>query len=110
MYNEQDEWPEKRIDTIAQNGNDGDHYATLNERAKNYGLFIDQAGLSQRLKAIVRVHNGWNNLEADQKEALEMVLHKVARIVNGNPEYVDSWHDIAGYVTLVEERLKGNVL
>lgn len=110
MHNEQDEWPEKRIDTISQNGNEGTHYATLNARGQNYGLFKNQADLSQKLKAVVRSHNGWSNLDADQKEALEMVLHKIARIVNGDPNYIDSWHDIAGYVTLVEERLKGNVI
>ena len=37
-----------------------------------------------------------------------MIVHKLARIVNGNPDKVDSWVDIAGYATLVAERLQGN--
>ena len=40
-----------------------------------------------------------------ERESLEMAQHKIARILNGNPEHVDSWHDVGGYVALVEERL-----
>lgn len=47
----------------------------------------------------------WNSLAADQKEALEMIAHKVGRILNGDPNYDDSWIDIAGYATLVAKRL-----
>ena len=35
-----------------------------------------------------------------------MILHKLARILNGDPNYVDSWHDIAGYAILVEDIIK----
>jgi len=34
-----------------------------------------------------------------------MILHKIARILNGDPEYSDNWHDIAGYATLIEVAL-----
>ena len=34
-----------------------------------------------------------------------MIFHKIGRIVNGDPNYADSWHDIAGYAKLVEDRL-----
>ena len=47
------------------------------------------------------------SLKADQQEALEMILHKIARIVNGDPDYADSWVDIAGYAKLVADRLEG---
>jgi len=43
--------------------------------------------------------------EADMREALEMILHKIARILNGNPNYADSWQDIAGYAQLIVKRL-----
>ena len=46
-------------------------------------------------------------MPGDMRESLEMVAHKVARILNGNPTNVDSWHDIAGYAALVEKRLRG---
>jgi hypothetical protein len=41
-----------------------------------------------------------------QKEALEMICHKMARILNGNPNEHDHWHDISGYSTLVANLLK----
>jgi hypothetical protein len=44
-------------------------------------------------------------LMPDQREALEMIAHKIARIVNGDPNYADSWLDIAGYAQLVADRL-----
>lgn len=47
----------------------------------------------------------WRSLDPDQKEALEMIVHKIGRILNGDPDYADSWHDIAGYAKLVEDRL-----
>ena len=47
----------------------------------------------------------WAALSDDKKEALGMIAHKIARILNGDPEYGDSWHDIAGYAKLVEDSL-----
>jgi hypothetical protein len=80
---------------------------TLEARGRRYGRFYDHASIAQGLKAIMRQTPGWGRLEADQSEALEMVAHKIARILNGDPDYTDSWHDIAGYVRLVEMRLEG---
>jgi len=45
-------------------------------------------------------------MAADQKEAVEMIAHKLGRIVNGDPHYDDSWVDIAGYAKLVSDRLQ----
>lgn len=47
----------------------------------------------------------WAALPPDMKEALEMVAHKAGRILNGDPDYHDSWHDIIGYTKLVADRL-----
>ena len=48
---------------------------------------------------------GWHRLDPDMKEALEMISLKVARILNGDADVTDHWHDIAGYARLVEKRL-----
>jgi len=82
--------------------------ATLTERGKRYGTFVGHAKITQDLKHVMHVHPGWIKLADDQKEALEMVAHKIGRILNGDPDYDDSWVDIAGYATLVAERLEGN--
>jgi hypothetical protein len=46
------------------------------------------------------------DLAQDQREALEMIAHKIARILNGDPNYSDNWIDVAGYATLVANRLE----
>jgi hypothetical protein len=80
---------------------------TLAERGNNYGKFADQAVIAQQLEEVMRRYPGWLKLAPDQKEALKIITHKIARILNGNPNYADSWHDIAGYATLIVKRLNG---
>jgi hypothetical protein len=78
---------------------------TLVERGKRYGSFKTHAYISQEFKLMMRCSPGWDKLTASQKEALDMIQHKIARILNGDPNYPDSWHDIAGYAKLVEDEL-----
>jgi len=78
---------------------------TLKERQKTHGYFAGHARISQELKTVLRNH-GVNDLAVDQIEALEMICHKIARVLNGDPNHHDHWHDIAGYSTLVADRLK----
>lgn len=79
--------------------------ATLAERGARYGAFDKHAVIAQGIKRVMWVCANWSNLADDQKQALEVVADKIARILNGDPNYTDNWHDIAGYVRLVEERL-----
>lgn len=81
--------------------------ATLNERGSRYGAFTGHAHITQSLKAVMQAAPQWAVLGDDQKEALEMAAHKIGRILNGDPNYIDSWHDIIGYIRLVEQRLEG---
>ncbi len=78
---------------------------TLNERGKRYGSFETHAIISQDFKAAMQSTPQWAGLTASKKEALEMIAHKIARILNGDPNYADSWHDIAGYAKLIEDEL-----
>ena len=79
--------------------------ATLAQRGNRYGKFTGHAKITQTLKTAMQTHENWNRLADDQKEALEMIAHKIGRILNGDPNYADSWHDIAGYAKLVDDRL-----
>lgn len=81
---------------------------TLTERGKRYGEFTGHAAITQELKHAMRRNPRWPALHPDQAEALEMIAHKIGRILNGDPNYHDSWHDIAGYATLVADRLAKN--
>lgn len=79
--------------------------STIEERGKRYGDFRGHASITQHLKLRMRIHPGWESLSLSQREALEMIAHKIGRILNGDPNYADSWHDIAGYARLVEMEL-----
>jgi hypothetical protein len=79
----------------------------LDERGKRYGKFKNHAEISQAIKLIMQDRSVWPMLDDDQREALEMICHKMARIINGDPNYADSWIDIAGYAQLVADRLQG---
>ena len=83
--------------------------ATVEERGNRYGTFKDGADIMQELKSVMRSTPNWSQLTPSQREALEMIQHKVGRILNGDPNYTDSWHDIKGYAHLIEEELNGNV-
>jgi Domain of unknown function (DUF6378) len=83
--------------------------AVLTERGARYGRFVDHARITQTLKTLVRSHRTEQGvvLDHDQQEAMDMILHKIGRIINGDPNYADSWVDIAGYAKLVADRLQG---
>ena len=83
---------------------------TLDARAQMYGKFKDGAALMQAIKRTMAAHASKHDktFADDQWEALEMIVHKMGRIVNGDPDVVDHWVDIAGYATLISDRLEGN--
>ena len=79
--------------------------ATLRERNQRYGSFEGHALVTCNIKRAMQLSPNWSKLTDDQREALDMIAHKIGRILNGDPNYADSWHDIAGYAKLVEDRL-----
>ena len=82
----------------------------VDERAITYGKFENLAEVSQRFKDSLHYFLITRNkyLAPDQQEAMELIFHKFARIVNGDPDHIDNWKDVAGYATLVADRLEGN--
>lgn len=81
----------------------------ITERGSRYGKFKDGAEIMQELKDVMREVDGWRNLMPSQREALDMIQHKIGRILNGDPTYDDSWKDIAGYATLIVNELNGEI-
>jgi len=73
----------------------------LEERGNNYGEFKAHAEITQNLKKELN-----DKLSPSQRESLEMIFHKIGRILNGNPNYVDSWVDIVGYAQLIVNELE----
>lgn len=81
---------------------------TLKEREATHGAFKDHAEIAQQLKHVCRAH--WQDLSYRQQEALEMICHKIARILAGDQNHVDHWHDIIGYATLIEDYLNDQLV
>ena len=88
----------------------------LEERGKRYGEFMGHAEITQQLKECMQTHiaktghitdstPAYQLLKVDQREALDMIAHKIGRILNGDADYIDSWDDISGYAMLVANRL-----
>lgn len=73
----------------------------LSEREVTNGDFFFHSLTSQQLKSIMAEGQNWGELSLLQREALEMIQHKIARILSGNPDIRDHWDDIAGYAQLV---------
>lgn len=78
----------------------------LEERGNRYGEFDQHAFITQQIKSAMKNSKHWKTMSADKREALEMIAHKIGRIVNGDPNYKDSWVDIEGYAHLVSTALK----
>lgn len=87
--------------------------ATLAQRGSRYGDFTDHARLCQQFKDTATgfipgnctTSTPWAELDPVKKQALEVIFDKIARILSGDPNYDDNWHDIQGYAKLVEDRL-----
>lgn len=80
---------------------------TLHARQTTHGDYHEQAELSQALQDTIRTGANWRSLTKVQRDALTMISVKVSRILTGDPNHADSWHDIAGYAMLAERDLVG---
>ena len=98
----------------------------LNEYGMKQGKFSGHAAITQALKLVMygsvtvidtvtgqilavvgpRYDRSNHKLSSSQWESLEMVAHKIGRILNGDPNYADSWVDIAGYAQLIVNQLE----
>lgn len=77
---------------------------TLAQRGSVYGDFSDNARIHQKLLAVMMAETGWSKLSDAHKSCMDLFCQKQARILNGDPNYKDNWHDIGGYAKLGEDR------
>ena len=77
----------------------------VKEREQTHGEYSGQAQIAQNLKDLVRSSPGYLKMNPQQREGLEMICVKVARICAGDPYASDHWLDIQGYAALVHARL-----
>jgi hypothetical protein len=81
----------------------------LDQREEQYGNYRDVAKISQCIKMALKiVHTDYNGgrLSYVQRESLDMMATKMARIVSGNADNIDDWLDIEGYARLVRNILE----
>lgn len=83
----------------------------VSERAKTHGSFEDHARITQRLKFILddecarRGRRNQQSLTSQHNEALDMICHKIGRIIAGDASFQDHWDDIAGYAKIANQDL-----
>ena len=78
---------------------------TLDTRGNRYGEYRNVSRTAQFLKDTLRSGESCGIMEPYMQESLDLIANKLARIVNGDPFYDDSWHDVGGYAKLVEIEL-----
>jgi hypothetical protein len=89
--------------------------ALLSERGKTHGDWSVHARITCKLKDVIsdecrdRCLRGQQPLTCEQREALDMIMHKVGRIIAGDASYYDHWEDIAGYAKLYKKRTTAGV-
>jgi len=103
----------QQIEMFPEPANSTDVDAVLAQRGQRYGKFVDVAKATVDIQEAVDANmrsDKLNTLGPDTSVAIDMICHKLARIAVGDAEYIDNWVDIAGYATLVAERLNGREL
>ena len=81
----------------------------LDARGRTHGDFADHARATQRLKGVMndelgrRHTRGQPDLSLCALETLDMIMHKLGRIIAGRWDHPDHWNDLAGYARLVAE-------
>ena len=78
----------------------------LAERGKTHGDFGDNAEISEGIMALLARGPSYEHLTSVQVHALRMIALKMARVCSGDPDEKDVWVDIAGYATLVADRIQ----
>ncbi len=78
----------------------------LSERGKTHGDFSVHSRITQQIKLAMRDTPNWQGLSHSQQESLDMLAHKIGRVLAGNPDHLDHWDDMAGYSTLVANEIR----
>src|SRR3974390_2153318 len=79
---------------------------TLSERERTHGNFAKYSEISLRLCDVMWCASNYRKLTVFQREALAMIQAKIARILEGDPNHADHWHDVAGYAMLAEREMR----
>lgn len=73
-------------------------------RERTHGSYAETSRVAQELKRIIH-RESIEGLILLQRESLDMIATKIARILCGDAYELDHWKDISGYALLVVEQL-----
>lgn len=82
------------------------------ERGKTHGSFADHARITLCMKELMqqellnRQARGQSPLTDQHRESLDMITHKIGRIIAGDPTFQDHWDDIAGYAHIANKKFE----
>lgn len=78
----------------------------LQERGSSHGDFREQFKVAQKLKEVCFDQWGYFDIDPVLREAIEMDLMKLSRILTGQPLFEDHWADRVGYLSLALKRVQ----
>lgn len=85
-------------------------FALINERETTHGQYNNTARYIQQLKRVIasacveRHRRGQEPLTEQERESLEMIMHKAGRILSGDSHFADHWLDIEGYARIAIQK------
>jgi hypothetical protein len=82
---------------------------TIKARNSIHGDWANNARIANMLKLTFHGEVGWEAFNVEQQEALDLIAVKLSRILSGDPNHADHWHDVAGYATLGERACRTEV-
>lgn len=71
--------------------------ALVAERTGTHGKFTEVGAVCQAVKDEFRRQRSWSQMTPMQREFVDMVVHKLARMTCGDPTHEDHVKDIGGY-------------
>ena len=106
-----------KIEAVKMNSEGQTLEETLAQRGESHGDAAVQFAMAQAIKEAMRGYTGgdcdtlmaieqcWSEVPPAAREALEMIVHKMTRIVCGQADFSDHWHDIQGYAKVAQDRV-----
>jgi hypothetical protein len=77
-------------------------------RQGTHGVFKNNSVYMQNAKDLMRAQPNWSRMDEYQREALDMLQHKIGRILHGDPNFTDHWIDCSGYCDRVVKTINGD--
>ena len=66
----------------------------IEQRRGSHGHFAVQGAMAQALKNTMRTGYNWGRMHPAMQEGLDMIQHKISRILSGDPNFEDHWEDL----------------